>query len=88
MVFSALPLFCLSTLHSGLAKMMATQGLSQIQAAYLLNVGTLMILRTNKCPKDFKYVPYLDECYYLSEIDSSFDEATRICKEKGEIKKN
>ena len=62
---------------------MAIQGVSQIQAAYLLNVGTLMIVRTNKCPKDFDYVPSLDECYYKSENSTTFDEATRICKEKG-----
>ena len=97
--------FCVSTLflhsflrHSSmeLVHTMAS-GLSQIQASYMFQGATLLIIRTNhtnhdeivktddrdKCSANFTYYPSMNGSYYFEWSPKSYKKAKGICKRMG-----
>ena len=64
---------------------MSIQGLTQIQANYLVQGITLMIVRTNKskCPENFIYAGDIDECFLFPNYKRMYGYAVKGCDNQG-----
>ena len=64
---------------------MALQSFGTIQVNYLLNLGSILVIKSGRCPPYSTFEPSLDECVFISEEEMTLEDASRVCKEKGKV---